>query len=89
MPKCVVVNPYFDWADVHSPRRPYHETVIYEAHVKGLTATHPGVPAELRGTYAGLAHPAMLDHYESWASRRSSSCPCTISSTTTGWSSEV
>ena len=64
VPKGVVVNPYFDWADARAPRRPYHESVIYEAHVKGLTATHPGVPKELRGTYSGLAHPAMLEHYE-------------------------
>ncbi|MGW6694680.1 glycogen debranching protein GlgX [Rhodococcus sp. NPDC054953] len=58
----VVINPYFDWRSDRSPRRPYHETVIYEAHVKGMTATHPGVPAELRGTYAGLAHPVVVDH---------------------------
>ncbi|MFC4602100.1 glycogen debranching protein GlgX [Rhodococcus kronopolitis] len=58
----VVINPFFDWASDHPPRRPYHETVIYEAHVKGMTATHPGVPEALRGTYAGLAHPAIIDH---------------------------
>ena len=44
------------------PRTPYHETVIYEAHVKGLTQPHPDIPEELRGTYAGLAHPAMIEH---------------------------
>ncbi len=64
VPKAVVVNPYFDWADERAPRTPYHESVIYEAHVKGLTATHPGVPEEMRGTYSGLAHPAMMEHYE-------------------------
>ncbi|GAA4480494.1 glycogen debranching protein GlgX [Rhodococcus olei] len=58
----VVINPYFDWQSDRAPRRPYHETVIYEAHVKGMTATHPGVPEELRGTYAGLAHPVVIDH---------------------------
>ncbi len=58
----VVINPYFDWQSDRPPRRPYHETVIYEAHVKGMTATHPGVPPELRGTFAGLAHPAVIDH---------------------------
>ena len=58
----VVINPFFDWASDHSPKRPYHETVIYEAHVKGMTATHPGVPEELRGTYAGLAHPVIIEH---------------------------
>jgi isoamylase len=58
----VVVNPYFDWADDRSPRIDYHKTVIYEAHVKGLTMTHPGLPEEIRGTYAALAHPAVIGH---------------------------
>ncbi|NNH72105.1 glycogen debranching protein GlgX [Nocardia uniformis] len=58
----VVINPYFDWADDRAPKRPYHETVIYEAHVKGMTITHPDVPPELRGTYAGMAHPAIIEH---------------------------
>jgi isoamylase len=62
MPKAVVVNPYFDWDNDRPPRVPYHETVIYEAHVKGLTWRHPRVPEELRGTYAGIAHPAVIDH---------------------------
>ncbi|MEU4826231.1 glycogen debranching protein GlgX [Actinomadura citrea] len=62
MPKNVVVNPFFDWGDDRSPRVPYHESVIYEAHVKGLTKLHPAVPEEQRGTYAGLAHPVMIDH---------------------------
>ncbi|MEC3997716.1 glycogen debranching protein GlgX [Actinacidiphila sp. DG2A-62] len=58
----VVVNPYFDWADDRSPRIDYHKTVIYEAHVKGLTMTHPGLPEEIRGTYAALAHPSVISH---------------------------
>ncbi|WMM71011.1 glycogen debranching protein GlgX [Rhodococcus pyridinivorans] len=58
----VVINPFFDWATDRHPRRPYNETVIYEAHVKGMTATHPDVPEHMRGTYAGLAHPAIIDH---------------------------
>lgn len=58
----VVINPYFDWGADRSPNRPYHETVIYEAHVKGMTMTHPEVPEELRGTYSGIAHPAVVDH---------------------------
>ena len=62
MPKSVVINPFFDWGDDRPPRTPYHETVIYEAHVRGLTKLHPAVPEELRGTYAGLAHPAVIDH---------------------------
>ncbi|GGU46843.1 glycogen operon protein GlgX homolog [Streptomyces albospinus] len=58
----VVVNPYFDWGDDRPPRTAYHETVLYEAHVKGLTMRHPELPDELRGTYAALAHPAIIDH---------------------------
>ena len=58
----VVVNPYFDWGDDRPPRTPYNETVIYEAHVKGLTMLHPELPEELRGTYAALAHPAVIEH---------------------------
>ena len=61
----VVINPFFQWASDRAPRTPYHETVIYEAHVKGMTQTHPGIPAELRGTYAGLGHPAIIDHLKS------------------------
>jgi len=58
----VVVNPYFDWGTDRPPNREYHESVIYEAHVKGLTQLHPGIPEELRGTYAGIGHPAMVEH---------------------------
>src|ERR1700752_3085933 len=60
-----VINPFFDWATDRAPRTPYHETVIYEAHVKGMTETHPGIPEALRGTYAGLAHPVIIDHLKS------------------------
>ena len=62
VPKSVVVNPFFDWGSDRSPRIPYHEAVIYEAHVRGLTVSHPEIPEALRGTYAGLAHPVMIDH---------------------------
>ena len=58
----VVINPFFDWGSDRAPRRPYNETIIYEAHVKGMTKTHPGLPEELRGTYAGLSHPAVIEH---------------------------
>ncbi|CDR05820.1 glycogen debranching protein GlgX [Streptomyces iranensis] len=58
----VVVNPYFDWGDDRPPRTDYHRMVIYEAHVKGLTMRHPRLPEELRGTYAALAHPAIIEH---------------------------
>ncbi|MFD7658055.1 glycogen debranching protein GlgX [Actinosynnema sp. NPDC059797] len=62
VPLSVVVNPFFDWANDRPPKTPYNETVIYEAHVKGLTMLHPEVPQRLRGTYAGLAHPAVIEH---------------------------
>ncbi|SDH34316.1 glycogen operon protein [Sinosporangium album] len=62
MPKNVVVNPFFDWGNDRPPRTPYHRTVIYEAHVRGLTMRHPAVPAAQRGTYAGLSHPAVIEH---------------------------
>ncbi|CAN5205788.1 glycogen debranching protein GlgX [soil metagenome] len=58
----VVVNPHFDWADDKRPRTPYNRTVIYEAHVKGLTELHPDVPEAERGTYNGVAHPAIIEH---------------------------
>ena len=60
--RSVVVNPFFDWNADRAPRTPYHESVIYEAHVRGLTKLHPVVPEEQRGTYLGLAHPAIISH---------------------------
>ncbi|GAB3303743.1 glycogen debranching protein GlgX [Pseudoclavibacter terrae] len=62
MMKGVVINPYFDWAGDRKPGIPYNESLIYEAHVKGLTQLHPDVPEEIRGTYAGIAHPAIVEH---------------------------
>ncbi|HEY1704876.1 MAG TPA: glycogen debranching protein GlgX [Trebonia sp.] len=64
MPKNVVINPFFDWGNDRAPHIPYHETVIYEAHVRGLTLRHPDVPLHQRGTYAGLAHPAVIEHLQ-------------------------
>jgi glycogen operon protein len=64
MPKCVVVDPSFDWGEDRPPRTPLEETLIYEAHVKGLTRLHPDVPNDRRGTYAGLAHEALLAHLQ-------------------------
>ncbi|MBP2215745.1 glycogen debranching protein GlgX [Arthrobacter sp. CAN_C5] len=60
----VVVNPFFDWDGDRKPRIPYHQSVIYEAHVKGLTQLHPEVPEDQRGTYAGVAHPAVISHLQ-------------------------
>jgi glycogen operon protein len=62
VPKGVVVDERTRLDTGERPLTPWAETVIYEAHVRGLTMRHPGVPEELRGTYAGLAHPAVLDH---------------------------
>jgi isoamylase len=62
VPRSVVVNPFFNWDLDRAPRTPYHQSVIYEAHVRGLTRQHPAVPEEQRGTYLGLAHPAIIDH---------------------------
>ncbi len=62
MPRSVVINPYFDWTGDRRPMTPYHQTVIYEAHVRGLTMRHPQVPRELRGTYSGLASPPVIEH---------------------------
>ncbi|WP_338673766.1 glycogen debranching protein GlgX [Streptomyces sp. SCSIO 30461] len=61
-PLSVVTNAFFDWGNDRPPSRPYHESVIYEAHVKGLTRTHPGLPDAIRGTYAGIGHPAVIEH---------------------------
>ncbi|WP_179872782.1 glycogen debranching protein GlgX [Microcella indica] len=58
----VVINPYFDWQGDRAPRTAYSSSVIYEAHVKGLTMTHPDIPEEIRGTYAAIAHPAIIEH---------------------------
>jgi glycogen operon protein len=65
VPKSVVVDPAFDWQGVESPRHSLADTVIYEVHVKGATELHPIMPEEMRGSYAGLGHPAMLDHFHS------------------------
>ncbi|MDJ0770013.1 MAG: glycogen debranching protein GlgX [Ilumatobacter sp.] len=62
VPLAVVSDPYFEWGNDRPPNTPMHETVIYEAHVKGMTMRHPGVPDELRGTYSGIAHPAVIEH---------------------------
>ena len=62
MPKSQVVDDHFDWGDDRSPAVPWQDTVFYELHVKGFTQQHPGVRADLRGTYAGLASDASIAH---------------------------
>ena len=60
----VVINPFFEWHGDNRPHTPDNETIIYEAHVKGMTMNHPDVPEELRGTYAGMAHPAIINYFK-------------------------
>ncbi|MBO0688866.1 MAG: glycogen debranching protein GlgX [Candidatus Dormibacteraeota bacterium] len=64
VPKSVVTNPWFNWNGDRHPRRPWHKTVIYELHVKGFTKLHPALPPELRGTYLGLCHPEVIEHFQ-------------------------
>jgi glycogen operon protein len=64
MPKCVVIDPAFSWGEDRRPRTPLNQSVIYEVHVKGLTARHADVPKALRGTYAGVASPAAVDYFK-------------------------
>jgi isoamylase len=62
--RSVVINPAFDWEEDRHPQIAYPDSVIYEAHVRGLTRRHPEIPPKLQGTYAGLAHPAMTGHLQ-------------------------
>ena len=62
MPKSVVINPYFDWGVDRPPQSDYADSVIYEAHVKGLTQTHPDIPDAMRGTYSAIGHPVVIEH---------------------------
>ncbi|MFC4537130.1 alpha-amylase family glycosyl hydrolase, partial [Sphaerisporangium dianthi] len=60
--KSVVINEFFGWGHDRPPATPYHDTVIYEAHVRGATIRHPRIPERIRGTYAALGHPEIVDH---------------------------
>ena len=64
IPKPVVINPFFDWGGDHRPRTAVHRTIVYETHVKGFTKRHPEIPEELRGTYAGMAHPVAVRYLQ-------------------------
>ncbi|MCU1380213.1 MAG: isoamylase [Acidimicrobiales bacterium] len=64
VPKAVVTSPFFDWANDRHPRTPWHETIVYEVHVKGFTERNPRIPEEQRGTYAGLATPEAIEHFK-------------------------
>ncbi|WP_285550114.1 glycogen debranching protein GlgX [Actinoplanes regularis] len=63
-PRSVVINPFFDWGNDRPLKVPMWETVIYEAHVKGMTIAHPKIPDDVRGTYSGLAHPEMIKYFK-------------------------
>ena len=65
MPKAMVIDPAFDWGSDRHPRTMWADTVIYETHVKGLTYRHPEIPEHIRGTYAAVAHPVMIEHFTS------------------------
>ena len=62
MPRSVVIDPNFNWEEDKSPRIPYHKSIIYEAHVKGLTKLYPQIPENIRGTYSAIAHPAVINY---------------------------
>ena len=62
IPKCVVVDQTFDWGNDKAPKIPYHQSIIYETHLKGFTQLHPEIPKEIRGTYAALAHPVTINY---------------------------
>ncbi|MEV0582153.1 glycogen debranching protein GlgX [Nonomuraea sp. NPDC050310] len=62
VPRSIVINPFFGWGHDRPPATPYHDTVIYEAHVRGLTIQHPKIPEHMRGTYAALGHPEIVEH---------------------------
>jgi len=82
VPRGIVLGDAFDWGDDRPPEIPYSDTIVYEIHVKGFTQRHPDVPVELRGTYAGLASPAAIDHLRTLASRPWNCCRFTTTSTT-------
>jgi isoamylase len=64
VPKCVVIDPKFDWGDDRPPETPLADSVIYEVHVRGFSIRHPGIPEHLRGTFAGLGHPLSIDYFK-------------------------
>ncbi|MBT1688432.1 glycogen debranching protein GlgX [Dawidia soli] len=64
LPKCVVINPEFDWEGDRAPKIPYHSTIIYEAHVRGFTKMNSEIPEEIRGTYAAIGHPVTIGYLQ-------------------------
>src|SRR5690606_38317907 len=64
IPKSMIIDPNFDWEGVMAPKIPYHKSIIYETHVKGLTKLHPGIPEDIRATYEAIAHPVMIEYFQ-------------------------
>jgi isoamylase len=64
VPKGVVINPYFDWSEDHRPYLPWHETIVYEAHVKGFSYLNPDIPSEISGTFNALCHPVLIEYFK-------------------------
>jgi glycogen operon protein len=86
LPKCQVIAPAFDWGGVRAPCTPWDETVIYELHVNGFSARHPGIAPELRGTYAGVASLPAIDHLKRLGVTAVELMRCTAFWTTASWS---
>lgn len=62
VPRSIVIDPSFDWEKDTAPKIEYHKTIVYEAHVKGLTKLHPDIPEDIRGTYSAIAHPVTIQY---------------------------
>jgi isoamylase len=88
VPKGIVIDEAFDWEGDTLLRTPLHKSIIYEVHVKGFTKLHPDVPEELRGTYAGMAHPAAIEHLQKLGVTAVELLPFTRWSTRGTWSSK-
>ena len=88
--KAVVIDPAFSWGNDAPPNTPWHKTIIYELHVKGFTMRHPAVPPELRGTYAALTCPPVIDYLKASGHHRGGiDAGAPVSSPTSIWRTAV